>query len=675
MWRYGRYGPFFLSGVSALIYELIWQRQLHLLFGVSTLAVSAVLGSYMGGLALGALAFGPIADRTYRPIRMYALLEAAIGVSAALVPFGFSLITSLYLALCARLHPGLWGGGLLRLAMSLCVLAVPTMLIGGTLPVMGRLVLRRADGATKGFGLFYSVNTLGAVLGAALTGFVLLRYVGMYASLCVGVGLNVAVALIAWMVGMRQPVESPRASLEAPPAPTPIRRTTAVLAMICAAGTGATTLGLEVVWTRILGVFTSNSAYAFALMLTSVLLGLGIGALLQAWMARREGDTWRRLALCQCLLIAVCLFSVPHLHTAPAWLDRLCDGQSALAVFGGEAALTVAVVLLPAILLGLGFPLLVDIALQNRNGLASCLGRVYATNTIACVLGAFAAGFVLIPWLGIQNTLGILLAIALAVGLIAWSQSRRPNLAWRGLVAASLVCGAVYYWRTLPAGGYQKSFGGNILSYREGNNGTVSVRQDDAGRRWLLVDLPLLLHPQPKRALTVGFGSGGTSYSMSLHGVDVDCVEIERAVSAMAPQFASENHDILANPRFRLLVDDARSWLRVAPAPYDAIVTDCTNLQYKSNGDLYTVEYFQLMKQRLSAEGLAAAWVPANGIDPRDLKTLLRSFREVFPHTSVWHSRKFTPIWRRSIWRTRADLSTRSSPAKRISTNTWALAL
>jgi spermidine synthase len=123
---------------------------------------------------------------------------------------------------------------------------------------------------------------------------------------------------------------------------------------------------------------------------------------------------------------------------------------------------------------------------------------------------------------------------------------------------------------------------------------------------------------------------------MTLHGIDVDCVEIERAVPAAADLFRSENHGVRAHPRFRLIIDDARSWLRVAPTRYDAIVTDCTNIQYKSNGDLYTVDYFRLLKGRLTARGVAAAWVPANGIDGADLKTLLRSFHEVFPHTSVW---------------------------------------
>jgi spermidine synthase len=164
--------------------------------------------------------------------------------------------------------------------------------------------------------------------------------------------------------------------------------------------------------------------------------------------------------------------------------------------------------------------------------------------------------------------------------------------------------------------------------------GTVSTSVID---QKMLAHIPLLLHPNPRRALTVGFGSGGTSHSMTLHGIDVDCVEIEAGVPAAAECFRSQNAGVLAHPHFRLIVDDARSWLRVAPVRYDVIVTDCTNIQYRANGDLYTTDYFRLLRDRLAAGGLAAAWVPANGIQDADLRTLLRSFREVFPHTTVWY--------------------------------------
>jgi spermidine synthase len=494
------------------------------------------------------------------------------------------------------------------------------------------------------------------VTGAALTGFVLLRYRGMHETLWIAAGLNFLVALGAAGLGRlgRETALMPDTEKAvSTPAPWPW------VALGCAAATGAITMGLEVAWTRILGILTSNSAFGFALLLTVLLVGLTLGSLIQWRWSRRQGDSWRRLALCQWLLAAISLAVLPFFRSTPEWLVRWCDGGSAGQVFLGELLLTAAALFVPAVLMGMSLPLLVAGVTRDPGRFGHWLGRLSAVNTVGGVFGAFLAGFVLIPWLGIRTTLGLLIAGTLAVGLVAWARSQQPA-GWRRSRALALVLLAGGLgWMMIAPGGYFKSLveePRHLLFYREGNNATVAVVEEPAGIRTILVDgqpvagtvgtsvidqkmlahLPLLLHPAPHRALTVGFGSGGTSYSMTLHGIDVDCVEIEGAVPAAAEHFTSENHGVLSHPHFRLILDDARSWLRVAPVRYDVIATDCTNIQYRSNGDLYTVDYFRLMRQRLTEDGLAAAWVPANGIEERDLQTLLRSFRAVFPHTSVW---------------------------------------
>jgi spermidine synthase len=659
------YSLFFLSGVSGLVYELIWQRLLHLVFGVSTLAVSAVLAAFMGGLALGGVLFGRRADRARRPQRGYALLEVGIAVSALLVPPGFALLTDVYTAPCAQWQPGPWCGAFLRFVLALLVLVVPATLIGGTLPFMARLALRPRRQPSGAFSLLYGVNTLGAVAGAALTGLILLRWLGMEQTLWLAVALNGLVAVIALLlpdpaaVGADDETDAGPSDNSGVPA-SPGARVPALVLLGCAVVTGAITTGLEVAWTRILGIFTSNSAYAFALVLSVLLLGLALGGLLQTLWSRRPGDSWRRLALCQWLLAGVTLTALPCLHTAPAWLDRCCDGTSVLCVLLAELTLAASVLFVPALLMGLSLPLLVSAISDDPQRFGQRLGRIYAGNTLGCVAGAFLAGFVLIPAIGLQASLGVFIAGNAAVGLVAWCYA--PGSGWmlRGSVVAAVVVTLTTGWHLLPPGVFLKARieePRHLLYYSEGNNGTVSVVEEPGGIRKIEVDgqpvagtsetsmldqkmlahLPLLLHPGPHRALTVGFGSGGTSHSMTLHGIDVDCVEIERAVPDAAEHFRSENHDVRRHPHFHLILDDARSWLRVAPQRYDAIVTDCTNIQYKCNGDLYTVEYFQLLRDRLAAQGIAAAWVPASGIEGADLKTLLRSFKTVFPHTSVWY--------------------------------------
>jgi spermidine synthase len=686
---------FFLSGGSALIYEIVWQRALNLVFGVSTLSVSAVLAAFMGGLALGGLLFGRRADRTRHPLRLYALLELGIAVTGMLVPIALSAVSGL----SARFPAGGAGYAITRLLLSLCVLGVPTTFLGATLPVMSRLMLRHDGKRGSTFSLLYAVNTLGAVIGAALTGLLLLRVLGLRQTLWIAAGINgftacSAILLSRWTADWSAPIQPVTCERTSPPL--------FGLIMFCAGLTGALSTGLEVVWSRILGIITSNSAYGFALILIVVLFGLFLGSLLNVWWSRRPGSPWRRLALCQLLLAAITVFAQPYFHTTPEWLVRWCVESSPTRVFLGELLLTAAALFVPALLMGTSLPLLAGMVVGSQD-CGKTLGRIYAVNTLGCAVGPFFIGFVLIPRIGIHGTLGVCFALSIIVALVGIRQgqllsSSASNLTWwvagagvfgspgagqagasedsspghpqnwvrrsttRKLVSVIASAGILALcagWFLVPAGRYLKSpveSPRQLLYYAEGDSATVAVIEEPNGPRSILVDgqpvagtggtsivdqkmlahLPLLLHPSPKRALTVGFGSGGTSYSMTLHGIDVDCVEIESRVPGAAEHFDSEHHGILRHPHFRLMLDDARGWLRAADCSYDVIVTDCTNIQYRSNADLYTTDYFRLMRDRLSADGIAAAWVPANGIHAGDLKTLLRSFRTIFPHTSIW---------------------------------------
>lgn len=655
------HGLFFFSGCSALIYELIWQRWLNLLFGVSTLSVSAVLAAFMGGLALGGLALGRWADRTTHPLRLYAFVEAGLGLGALVLPILFSFLPEWYVFLHGYLHPNEWGEVLLKVILAFPILLLWASLIGGTFPLMGRLVINDVRSFSSRLSLFYAVNTAGAVVGAGLTGFLFLRYLGMQTTLWLAAGLNLLVALAAGTLSIvfDSSPEPGRSELRSSSEKSASLRTSR-LGLLAAGLAGFAGMGLEVAWARILGILTSNSAFGFALLLTVILCGLSAGGLIQSLWARLQSDPWKRLTLCQWGLLAFVIATLPYLRFSPRWLDRVCDGNSVSAVFLGELGLTGLAVFAPALLMGISFPLLIGGAAGDKAALGQDLGRVYAVNTLGCVVGAMGTGFILIPWIGIQTSVGLLLGACLLTGNLAWFQADNLNKGLRYGIAGVAVVLFASVWMLLPGGGYFKSRidePRRLVYYREGNNATVAVIEEPYGVRNILVDgqpvagtggtsvvdqkmlahLPLLLHPDPHRALTVGFGSGGTSYSMTLHDIDVDCVEIEAAVPAAAENFQSENHGILNHPHFRLILDDARSWLRVAPLRYDVIVTDCTNIQYRSNGDLYTVDYFQLMKDRLTADGLAAAWVPANGIREADLKTLLNSFYAVFPHTSVWY--------------------------------------
>jgi spermidine synthase len=679
------YCLFFLSGGSALIYEIVWQRALNLVFGVSTLSVSVVLAAYMGGLGLGGFLFGRRADRTTHPLRLYALIELGIAATGLLVPLALSRVASL----AALLPAGGAGCALARMLLSLLILGIPTTFLGATMPIMSRLLLRNDCKRGSVFSLFYAVNTLGAVTGAALTGLVFLRVLGMTQSLWIAATLNALTAGAALLLS-RFAESKVWPGLESSEAPARDVQGISGFILFCAFLTGMLCTGLEVVWSRILGILTSNSAYGFALILIAVLTGLFLGSLVNVLWSRRPGNPWRRLAFCQILLAGITVVAQPYFHTTPEWLASWCDQASPTRIFLGELMLTAAALLVPSILMGMSLPLLAGMVVNSPN-CGHALGRLYAVNTLGCAIGPFLIGFILIPRVGIHGTLGICFAISIVVALVGAFGCRRSELIWwvgetllsrrpagqecpayshiwrsrpatglsRTLIAVVGILGLGAVWYVIPAGRYLKSpveAPRQLLYYAEGDSAVVAVIEEATGSRAILVDgqpvagtggtsvvdqkmlahLPLLLHPSPHRALTVGFGSGGTSYSMTLHGIDVDCVEIEARVPGADEHFTSENHGILSHPRYRLILDDARSLLRTADRPYDVIVTDCTNIQYRSNADLYTTDYFRLMRDRLSADGIAAAWVPANGIHASDLKTLIRSFRAIFPHTSIW---------------------------------------
>src|SRR5216683_1608195 len=351
---------FFLSGATGLVYELLWVRVLYQSFGSTIQSVTTVVAAYMGGLGLGAWLFGRRADRHAKPAALYGWLEIAIG--------GFGLVSPLVLALAHRVYVGTAGAlalgsgasVALRFGLAALVLLIPTTLMGGTLPALTKGFMgAERDRLQPSLGRLYALNTLGAVVGTALAGFVLVERVGIQGSLIGTAAVNLALGAAA--LALAQPLEpGPAAPPGRAPAPDTLRR----LALVLLALTAFASLLDEIAWTRVLVMVVGGSTYAFTLVLLMFLLGIGLGSAVVAGRRTARPTTAADAAVAQGITGAGAALLLGFFGALPLYILAVLQHPG----FGTTARLALlgvavgAVVLIPAIGMGLSFPLLADLA-------------------------------------------------------------------------------------------------------------------------------------------------------------------------------------------------------------------------------------------------------------------------------------------------------------------------
>ncbi|HEV2670332.1 MAG TPA: fused MFS/spermidine synthase, partial [Gemmatimonadales bacterium] len=589
---------FFLSGATGLVYQLLWVRLLYQSFGSTIESVTTVVCAFLGGLGLGAWWLGRHADRHRRPAELYGWLEIGIAICGVGSPYVLDLAHRTYLALMISGQvPG--AGVALRFGLASLVLLVPTTLMGGTLPALTRAVTAADRTRLESvLSRFYAANTLGAMLGAATAGFFLIEHAGIRASLwgaaAVNAGLAVAALILARSVDpIHQPVAAP-AQIDLGRVPPWMPR--AAFALLVT--TAFASLLAEIAWTRVLVLLVAGSTYAFTLIVTVFLAGLGIGGALVSGPGRSRSRSVADAALAQGIVAA----GSGLVFLSVTWLPEYL-----LRVFADPATGPVerliwllvpvgAVVLIPAIGMGMTFPLLTDLSAPPGEARGSDVGRAYAVNTIGSVIGAALTGFVLISAIGTQATLrvGTFLSTGAAIVLILGaSRSLAPEagrhplrsrilgaafLSGIGLSAAlfaprwdtaRLDLGPAIYGRELRTAADRRGFlrhrGARQIAFREGRNAAVSVWDSNVGRGLSIngkadasddVDMetqvmlgiaPLAARPTARSALVIGLGSGVTTRvaadAPTMERVRV--VEIEPAVVAMSQFFAHVNDFVL----------------------------------------------------------------------------------------------------------------------------------
>jgi spermidine synthase len=668
---------FFLSGISALIYQVLWLRLLALTFGVTIYAASTVLASFMAGLALGSFVAGRLVDRAYNPLLWYGLAEVFVGLLALPTAAALAGIERLYATFYPALPHAFVPLTLVRFSFSFVILIVPTTLMGATLPIAVKSSLLRAEGLGQRVGLLYATNTAGAIVGTLLTGFYLIGGIGVDASLRLAAALNLLVgvaAVVASLAFKRQQAEAAGrlratdpSNAAANSADIAVLERVRGLVLLVFALSGFASLALEVIWFRLLALFLEVTTYAFTVMLATFLCGIAAGSYLITPFMRRRLPRLELLAAVELAIGSASLFSLVALARVSAvlpWAEPLSGHP-----FVGEPVLMHAASFLAifptTLLMGVAFPVGMHLYAASNTDSATRSGQrvglLYSLNVCGAIFGSVAAGFLLLPRLGSRGSLIAVAAISLTSGLLLLTALPRARRAW--VTSAGAIGGALFLVAALSV---PDPFA-VVLAYRypseqllwreEGVQTTVSVHQRPNGSRVLYLDglhqandssgmihvhrqighLPMALHHDPKAVLVIGLGGGATAGAVSTHAaVDVDVIELSEAVVRGSDWFRHVNHDVLRRPNVRLRIEDGRSYLLLTPKRYDVITADIIHPFHAGAGHLYAAEYFRLARGALKDDGLMLQWIPPGS--ETQYKLIMRTFLSVFPNTTLWAS-------------------------------------
>lgn len=677
---------FFLSGAAALVYEVVWMRMLTQIFGSSAYAVATVLAAFMAGLALGSYVFGRLAARRMNLLHLYGLLEVGIGIYGLLAPLLFGSTLEIYTRLfwLYDREPALFT--LLLFALSFVLLVLPTFLMGATLPLLSQYCVRSFSHLGQRIGDLYGTNTLGAVFGCSIAGYYLIPQLGMSGAVYTAATANLLIGAVMIFCGFPRRESDDTAAVTAAPAGegegSRSRAGIEWLLLLSIAVSGAAAMVYENAWTHALALVIGGSVYSFTTMLLTFLVGLAAGGYLYA---RLWGKREVRASVFGILELGVgcaALATIPLFEKLPLIFLRLHQGFGDTFHLFLATQVTVAflVMFLPALLLGMTFPLVVCLFTQNLYRVGSGVGTTYAANTVGAIVGAFAGGFILLPRVGMQKAIVIGALLNLAVGWALLIADPRPGrirrLALGGVVAVALAFLAFRFpfWDrailtsgvTVYAGRYheiptdslrlEEMHRDEILYYREGLTATVSVHQSGKDYRYLKTNgkvdgsygdaltmlmtgyLPMLLHPEAKQVAVIGLGTGMTIRAVGAFPVDkIEMLEIEPAMVEAARFFGEKNGKILDDPRVRVIPIDGRNYIMAVPRLYDLIISEPSNPWIAGIASLFTKEFYAVAKNKLKPDGVFAQWIHNYSMSPDDFRMVLRTFGESFPHISVWN--------------------------------------
>jgi spermidine synthase len=657
---------FFATGACGLIYQQLWVRLLSLVFGVTVYAVSTVLASFFAGLALGSYVAGRLVDRAQRPLRWYGVVEILVGVTALGTTAALSGVERIYVGTTGFLPDSVGLLTLVRFALSFTVLLIPATLLGASLPIVVRSALVRSGRLGERVSLLYATNTAGAIAGTLLAGFWLIGERGLTFSFRLAAAVNIAVGVVAvlgsrfWEARGRGPIEleAPKARASNGKEPVVSERNRLVVLLVFTIS-GFVSLGLEVVWFRVLVLYLESTTYAFTIMLATVLGGIAIGSYLVAPLMRLRIDWLKALAVAELAVSFVALVSLKFLSASYEVVSAPQSGSLRLMLVASALA-----ILPTTLLLGFAFPIGVRLWTAAPAGFADESGQrvgiFYACNVAAGIAGSVVAGFLLVPVLGTRRSLVVLAALLLGSGLVVLVCCARPRLSLT-VGAAAVVVFALTAVTAVPnsyAAVLEHRYPGEELLWQEeGPQTTVSIHAlGGDGHRVMYLDglhqantipvqveahrhigaLPMAVHPDPERALVIGLGGGVTAGGVAAFGYrDVDVVELsDEVVQGARRFFAGVNGDVLRRPNVDVRVDDGRNYMLTTENRYDVITADIIVPDHAGAATVWSTDYWRVARDALKDDGIMLQWIPARY--DTEYKLIMRSFLEVFPNATLW---------------------------------------
>jgi len=694
---------FFVSGLTGLTYELLWTRMITKIIGGAPFAVSIVLTVFMGGLGLGSYVASRTVDRVKEPmklVRLYGLLELAIGGYCVVLPLLLMAFKPLYVVLYNRLFEHFMLYSFLTFVGCSLLLVAPVICMGATLPILCRFYVARLSHVGSHTGLLYGLNTIGAALGALLCGFWLIAWLGMQGTLLLAVLTNGVIGLLCLALSrrVRLPAVAPQVAAPAerkPAEPTSYPAAVVVASLVVFAVSGFCSMAYEVIWAKLLGLIVGPTTYSFTIVLVTFITCLALGSMLFGWL----GDKTKRpvhlllyTQLCAALfaLLVSQIFGNSQLfYTKLLWFSQ--DSFALMHLL--KAGSLFGFMLLPTLCLGATFPLVSKICTQSVAKVGHTIGVAYAINTVGAVLGSFCAGFVLIPWIGKERGLSLVVAIQLLnclviAGVVLRRRKRAavklaplalPALAglvlclywphWdRYLLAkgkyhrfdqVNVDIAGIGWWEALASksdrfvepdhdklvyygdgiGGFTtvieqpRPFGGN--EYIMANSGKPDASSHgDMMTQTLSAHFPMLFHRNPKTVMVLGLASGVTAGEVLHYPIDLlDVIDISHQVVEASDYFVPWNNGVLTHPKSHLIIQDGRAHLQLTHQKYDVIISEPSNPWMAGLAALFTQEFFTLARDRLNDDGIFVQFMHAYQMDWSNFALIGRTFTEVFPQS------------------------------------------